>query len=50
MVKGDLFPELMTKFADFLAIPLTDIYNTIITTKVWPKIWKEEFVTVISIT
>lgn len=47
MVRGDLFPELMTKLADFLAIPLTDIFNTISATKVWPKIWKEEFVTVI---
>ena len=24
MVRGDLFPELMTLFADFVAIPLTD--------------------------
>ena len=37
----------MTKFADFLAIPLCDIYNTIVITKVWPKDWKEEYVTVI---
>ena len=47
MVKGDLFPELMTLFSDFLAIPLTDIYNTISRTKIWPRIWKEEYVTVI---
>ena len=37
----------MTKFADFLAIPLTDIYNTIVSTKLWPAVWKEEYVTVI---
>ena len=47
MVKGDLFPELVTKFADFLAIPLTDLYNTIVATKIWPAVWKEEYVTVI---
>ena len=47
MVRGDLFPELMTKYSDFLAIPLTDIFNTIVATKVWPAIWKEEYVTVI---
>ena len=47
MVRGDLFPELVTKFSDFLAIPLTDLYNTITRTKSWPTIWKEEYVTVI---
>ena len=36
MVQGDVFPVLVTKFADLLAIPLTDIYNCITTTKVWP--------------
>ena len=29
MVQGDLFPKLVTKAADFLAIPLCDIYNEI---------------------
>ena len=33
--------------ADFFAIPLASIYNEISRTKIWPKIWKEEFVTVI---
>ena len=47
MVPGDIFPSLMTKFADFLAIPLTDIYNEISSTYVWPICWKKEFVTVI---
>ena len=37
----------MHKFATLLAIPLTDIYNEITKTAVWPKIWKQEFVTVI---
>ena len=47
MVRGDIFPDLVTKYADFLAIPLTSIYNEISRTKRWPKIWKEESVTVI---
>ena len=46
MVRGDIFPKLMTRFSDFLAVPLTRIYNTI-TSSVWPVIWKEEYVTVI---
>ena len=47
MVKGDVFPNLMTLYADFFAIPLTSIYNEISSTKIWPHIWKEEYVTVI---
>ena len=26
-VPGDIFPQLVTQFADFLAVPLADIYN-----------------------
>ena len=47
MVKGDIFPVLMDKFATLLAIPLTSIYNEITSTSVWPAVWKQEFVTVI---
>ena len=47
MVRGDVFPQLVTELADFFAIPLTSIYNEISITKVWPAIWKEEYVTVI---
>ena len=47
MVRGDVFPKLVTELSDFFAIPLTSIYNEISRTKVWPRIWKEEFVTVI---
>ena len=47
MVKVDIFPSLMTKFAGLLAVPLTDIFNSITATQVWPLIWKREFVTVI---
>ena len=46
-VPGDIFPQLVTQFADFLAIPLTDIYNCIITSKEWPLCWKREYVTII---
>ena len=37
----------MTELADILALPLTDIYNTISSTFVWPAIWKIEIITVI---
>ena len=47
MVKGDIFPDLVTKFADFLAVPLTSIYNCISESYVWPRVWKEERVTII---
>lgn len=47
MVRWDIFPDLVGCFAVLLAIPLTDIYNEIMRTLVWPRIWKQEFVTVI---
>ena len=47
MVDGDIFPQLVTLFADQLAIPLTSIYNSITASSIWPVIWKKEFVTVI---
>ena len=47
MVAGDVFPALITKFSDFFAIPLTELFNTIADTQVWPTIWKTEHVTVI---
>ena len=47
MVTGDVFPVLMTKFCDFFAMPLTDIYNEILSSGVWPSNWKTEYVTVI---
>ena len=47
MVPGDVFPQLMTECSDFFALPLTCIYNEILTTHIWPPCWKKEFVTVI---
>ena len=47
MVRGDIFPALMDKYATLLAIPLTNIYNQITRSHVWPEVWKQEFVTVI---
>ena len=38
MVPGDIFLKLVTKFSDFLAIPLTMIYNEISRTLCWPFI------------
>ena len=42
-VPGDIFPQLVTQFADFLAVPLADIFNKITTSKKWPKCWKKEY-------
>ena len=47
MVRGDVFPDLVTKYADLFAIPLCSIYNKITTSKTWPRAWKVEHVTVI---
>ena len=45
MVRHDIFPSLVTDSAQYLAGPLTDIFNTISRTKTWPMLWKQEFVT-----
>ena len=47
MVKGDIFQKLLNPCAAALSIPLTNIYNEILTTFVWPISWKREYVTVI---
>lgn len=47
MVKGDLFPKLVDRCANILAIPLSSIYNNILDTFVWPAAWKREYVTTI---
>ena len=47
MVKGDIFPALVHKYAVLLAIPLADIFNEVTRTSIWPRVWKQEFVTVI---
>ena len=46
-VVGDIFPQLVNDCAQHLAVPLTAIYNGIITSHVWPVSWKREYVTVI---
>ena len=40
MVPGDVFPQLVTMYSDFFAIPLTSIYNEILSTYVWRTCWK----------
>ena len=44
---GDVFPNLMTEYADLFALPLTDIFNCITDTFIWPSVWKIEIITVI---
>ena len=46
-VAGDIFPQLVNDCAEQLAVPLSAIYNDIITSHVWPLAWKREYVTVI---
>ena len=47
LVCGDIFPCLINACSDIIALPLTNIYNTITRTAVWPLAWKREFVTAI---
>ena len=47
MVKGDILPKLVTKFADILAIPLHYIFRISYASGSWPSLWKTETVTAI---
>ena len=47
MVPGDILPDLVTRHADLLAIPLTSIDNEFTRTVIWLSCWKEEFITII---
>ena len=47
MVVCDLFPNLVTKYSDLFALPLTVICNTCFSNNVWPELWKDETVVVI---
>ena len=47
MVEGDLFPQLVDKYANILAVPLTKIFNLVLWSYHWPTQWKVETVTVI---
>ena len=47
MVRGDIFPALVSRYGDFLAVPLCSIFNAITKTRIWPLVWKQEFVTTI---
>lgn len=47
MVRGDIIPVLFNKFATLLVFPLTEIYNKITASHIWPFIWKKEYVTII---
>ena len=47
MVLGDVFPKLVNDIAHIIAVPLADVYNSVLDYKVWPIAWKREYVTVI---
>ena len=46
-VPGDLVPSLYGLYSQELVIPVTNIFNGIISSKKWPTQWKTEFVTII---
>ena len=46
-VPGDINCRLYDIYPDLLAVPVTDIYRTIIDQMSWPDLWKRKYVTVI---
>ena len=47
IVDGDIFRQLVTKYADVLAIPLHHVYKRSFARGIWPELWKRETVVVI---
>ena len=47
MVGGDIFPCLINDCSRYLAAPLSEVFNSILTSFVWPVSWKKEYVTTI---
>ena len=47
MVAGDIFKQLVSKYADIIAIPLHHVYTRAFSTGTWPDLWKRETVVVI---
>ena len=45
VVRGDIFPALVTKHSGALSAPLTHIFNAISEPGQWPNQWKTEYVT-----
>ena len=46
-VPGDIFPKILNRCAKSLSVPLSSIFNHVLTHFVWPLHWKREYVTVI---
>ena len=47
MVPGDIFPQLVSNYAPYLAEPLEKIYRGVVDTFHWPQVWRSEYVTII---
>ena len=47
LLHGGISPNLVTEYADLLAIPLTEIYNNCLSKEIWPNGWLIETVTAI---
>ena len=47
MVPGDVFPQLVSNYAPYLAVPLEVVYKEVMTTYQWPLAWRQEYVSII---
>ena len=42
-IPGDMFPESVSRNYEKIAVPVTNIFNSITTSKEWPDAWKTEY-------
>ena len=47
LLPGDLFPDMLVKYADVIARPLTNVLNAAFKQEMWPMQWRTETVTTI---
>ena len=47
VVRGDIDPRLVTKFADLLAVPVHEVFKKVFQHQQWPQLWATETVTLI---
>ena len=44
---GDIFPDLLTKYAGLLSLVVADVLNAAYAQEIWPDVWKTESVSII---
>ena len=47
LLEGDVWPDMISKWANEISVPLAEVIGTAIKERRWPKVWKNETVSII---